>query len=54
MKDVILFQPFLRVHILNFSKAVKGFRFIVKSERFATTKNFYKKSMASPEKELSR
>lgn len=54
MKDIILFQPFLRVHILNFSKAVKNFRFVVKSDRFATTKNFYKKSMSSPEAEFSR
>lgn len=54
MKEIILFQPFLRVHILNFSKALKNFRFVVKSERFATTNNFYKKSMSSPEKEFSR
>lgn len=53
-KDVILFQPFLRVHILNFSQAMKNFQFVVKSVRFATTKNFYKRSMSSPEKEFSR
>ncbi len=53
-KEVILFQPFLRAHILNFSKAVKNFKFVVKSERFATTKNFYRKSMSSPEEEFSR
>ncbi len=54
MKDVILFQPYLRVHILNFGKAVQNFRFVVESDRFASTKNFYKKSMSSPEKEFSR
>lgn len=54
MKNIVLFQPFLRVHILNFSKAVKGFRFVVKSEKFFATKNFYKKSMSSPRAEFSR
>lgn len=54
MKDIILFQPYLRVHILNFSKAVRNFRFIIESARFANTKTFYKKSMSSPEKEFSR
>lgn len=54
MKDIVLFQPYLRVHILNFSKALKEFRFITESDRFATTKNFYKKSMSSPEAEFAR
>lgn len=54
MKDIVLFQPFLRVHILNFAKAVQGFRFVVKSEKFFATKNFYKKSMSSPAAEFSR
>lgn len=53
-KKIFLFQPYLRKHILDFEKASKNFRFIIKSDRFASTKNFYKKSMSSPEAEFSR
>lgn len=53
-KTIYLFQPHLRVHILNFGKAVKNFQFITESSRFASTKNFYKQSMHTPEKEFSR
>lgn len=53
-KIIYLFQPHLRVHILNFGKAVKGFQFLTESNRFASTKNFYKQSMHTPEKEFAR
>jgi len=53
-RTILLFQLHLRVHILNFGKALKHFQFVVKSDKYASTKNFYKQSMQTPEKEFSR
>lgn len=53
-KKIVLFQPYLRKHILDFGKALKNFEFVVEANKFSSTKNFYKSSMSSPEREFSR
>lgn len=52
---VLLFQPFLRMHILNFGEAVRNFRFVLEQPpTFASTKAFYGKVAQSAEKEFVR
>ena len=52
---IVLFQPYLRVHILNFGIGIKKFIFSVHtSEKHANTKTFYKTRTASYEKEIAR
>ncbi|HLC94407.1 MAG TPA: glycosyltransferase family 4 protein [Patescibacteria group bacterium] len=49
---VVLFQPYLRKHIVNFGKYLKGFEFVVQKP---TSGNFYKTQLpASYEKEIHR
>ena len=52
---IVLFQPFLRVHILNFGLGMKEFIFSVHSNKeHADTKTFYKTRVTSFEKEIRR
>ena len=51
MYKVVLFQPYLRKHILNFGKFLKNFEFVV---RKPTSGNFYKTQLPSYEKEINR
>lgn len=51
MYKVVLFQPYLRKHILNFGKFLKDFKFVV---RKPTSGNFYKTQLPSYDKEINR
>lgn len=50
-QKIVLFQPYLRKHILNFGKYLKNFEFIV---RKPTSGNFYKSQLPSYEQEIHR
>ncbi len=52
---VILFQPYLRVHILNFGIGLRNFIFsVTTSEKHADTKTFYKTRVSSYQAEIIR
>lgn len=54
-RTILLFQPYLRVHILNFGEPLKRFRFVLeKPPTFASSKAFYGKVASSAEAEFSR
>jgi len=54
-KKVLLFQPFLRVHILNFGEALKNFEYVLeRPPKLASSKTFYQKQAGSAELEFSR
>lgn len=48
---IVLFQPYLRKHILNFGKYLRNFEFIVKKPM---TGNFYKTQLPAYEQEIRR
>ncbi len=51
-RKIVLFQPYLRKHILNFGKYLKDFEFVVERP---TSGNFYKSQLpTSYEKEINR
>lgn len=54
-KKILLFQPFLRVHILNFGRALKKFEYVLeKPPKYADSKTFYQKQAGSAELEFVR
>lgn len=48
---IVLFQPYLRKHILNFGKYLRKFEFVVKKP---TSGNFYKTQLPTYDKEINR